>query len=106
MDKNAVLKIISDFTSALEQHGLHLSQVILYGSYATGRQHEGSDIDLIVVSEDFVGKNYLERLDLVEDALYELWEPIEAVLMTPDEWEQGDSMIAQFARKGECVYAK
>jgi hypothetical protein len=35
----------------------------------------------------------------------EIFAPVEAVAMTSEEWEQGDSLIAAFARKGEVLYA-
>ncbi|HSB72648.1 MAG TPA: hypothetical protein VLT62_25250 [Candidatus Methylomirabilis sp.] len=46
-----------------------------------------------------------ERIDLLADATYEIFAPIEAVAMTTEEWEHGDSLLAAFARKGEVPYA-
>jgi len=105
MDKEAVLKIIRRFGEALEGHGVKASKIILYGSYARGDWREWSDIDLVVISDDFAGKRHWERIVVLSDAIYDLWEPIEAVAMTLEEWEKGDSMIAQFAREGEEVYS-
>lgn len=36
-------------------------KVILYGSYAYGSPHDDSDIDLVVLSEDFKGMPKIER---------------------------------------------
>jgi len=105
MDKRAVLEIISRFEAELSDIGVRSEKIVLYGSYAKGTQREGSDIDLVVVSEDFAGKDHWERIKLLSAAIYRLWEPIEAIAMTPEEWEQGDSLIAQFAREGEVVAA-
>ncbi len=30
---------------------------------------------------------------------------VEAVAMTPEEWERGDSFVVDFARNGEVLYA-
>ncbi|MCK4626222.1 MAG: nucleotidyltransferase domain-containing protein [Phycisphaerae bacterium] len=105
MDKNAVLEIIARFQHALLARGVEPQKIVLFGSYATGNYREGSDIDLVVVSEDFNAKGYWKRIELLSAAICDLWEPIEAVAMTPEEWEKGDSMIAQFAREGEEVYS-
>jgi predicted nucleotidyltransferase len=104
VDKSAVLRIISDYAKALEAEGVTPQKIILFGSYSTGTQHEGSDIDLVVISEDFVGKDYWERINVLAAAIVRVFEPIEAIAMTPDEWERGDSLIADFARNGEVVY--
>ena len=103
MDKDQVLDIIERFRKSLTEHGLKVESIILYGSYFTGRYHEGSDIDLVVISEDFEGKEFLERVDMILDSLAEVFKPIEAYPMTPEEYEKGDSMIALFAREGEIV---
>lgn len=104
MDKDSVLTIIERFIQVLKRKGISVDKAILYGSYAHKTQHEGSDIDLVVVSASFVGKDYWERLKILSDAIYEVWEPIEAVAMTPEEWARGDGLIAQFARDGELAY--
>ena len=106
MDKESVLKIIERFRKALSDNGIGVSKIILYGSYARGDWHEWSDIDLIVVSEDFAGMGYWERIDVLVEAIYKVRQPIEAVPMTDEQWEKGQSMIARFARQtGELVYA-
>ncbi len=104
MDKSTVLKIISDYGKALETEGVKPQKMILFGSYSTGTQHEGSDIDLVVISEDFAGKDYWERINVLAAALVRVFEPIEAIAMTPQEWEGGDSLIVDYARNGEVVY--
>jgi uncharacterized protein len=105
MGKAAVLKIIGEFRHSLEKRGIKIERIVLYGSYATGTQREGSDIDLVVISDDFSGLGYWQRIDLLSAAIYEVFKPIEAVAMTRAEWEKGDSFIVDFARNGEVVFA-
>lgn len=105
MGKAAVLKIIRQFKEVLEKKGIKIERIVLYGSYAAGTQREGSDIDLVVISDDFSGLGYWQRIDLLSAAIYEVFKPIEAVAMTRAEWEKGDSFIVDFARNGEVVFA-
>ncbi len=105
MDKDTVLDILSRFKTALDSKGIRISKLILFGSYANGTQREGSDIDIVVVSEDFTGKNSWERIDILTDAIYEVFEPIEAIALTPDEWEKGDSVVVEYSKTGKVVYA-
>lgn len=105
MDKREVLEIISQFQKALEDKGIEINKLILFGSYATGQFREGSDIDVVVISDSFTGKGYWERIDILSDAIYEVFAPVEAVGLTPDEWEKKDSFITDYAVNGEIVYA-
>jgi len=70
-----------------------------------GTQREDSDIDLVVIADDFSGMDYWQRIGLLSDAIYEVFKPIEAVAMTRAEWEKGESFIAEIARNGEVVFA-
>lgn len=105
MDKNAVVGIVERFVCELQARGIRPQQVILYGSHAAGTATEASDIDVVVVSESFSGMSYWERIEVLTEAIYAVYAPVEAVAMTPEEWQAGDSMIVDFARKGEVLYA-
>lgn len=104
MDKRTVIDIVTRFRHVIEARGIRPFKIILYGSYATGTNREGSDIDLVVISDDFNGKEYWERIDILADAIYEVFAPVEAVAMTPAEWDQGDSFISDYARSGEVLF--
>lgn len=105
MDKAAALGVINQFKTALESKSVSINKIILFGSYMTGKFKEGSDIDLVIISDDFKNKTYWERIDILSEAIYEVFKPIEAVALTSDEWERGESMVVDYARNGEVVYA-
>ena len=104
LDKTAALEVLSRFREAIEAQHVIVDKVILFGSYATGANREGSDIDVGVISKDFAGKDYWERADILSQAIYEVFEPIEAVALTPDEWEKKESAVVDYAATGEVVY--
>jgi hypothetical protein len=52
-----------------------------------GNPREDSDIDLVVVSNNFKDMNIRERLELLGIAAGKVFEPIEAIGYTPDEME-------------------
>ena len=104
MDKRAVLDIISRFSKAIESGGIRIDKLILFGSYATGRYRQDSDIDIVVISRDFDDKDYWERIDILSSAIYQVFEPIEAVAMSLEEWESGQSLIVDYAKNGQVLY--
>jgi uncharacterized protein len=105
MDKDKIIDIVDRFRQGIEARGVKAQKVILYGSHATGGETAESDIDLVIISEDFTGKGFWERIDILVDVIYEMAEPLEAVAMTPEEWEKGESFVVDFARDGEVLYA-
>jgi len=105
MDKISALNSLHNFRLALESKGIRIHKLILFGSYAQGKAKEGSDIDVLVISDDFSGKNYWERIDILADSIYEVFEPIEAVALTIEEWEKGESVIVDYAKEGEVIFS-
>ncbi len=103
MDKKTVISVIRHFKKALEKRGIKETKIILFGSWSKGKNREESDIDLIVLSDDFSGKSFWERTEILSSAILEVFEPIEAIAMTFKEWEKGDSPIISYAESGEVI---
>ncbi len=74
MSKNrSVKKIVRDYVAQLRRHKFPFTHVFLYGSYATGQEHAGSDIDVCVISKQFQGQHW----DKYERQLWQLRRPID-----------------------------
>lgn len=80
-------RIIKSFQRELKKMGIHSEKVVVYGSYANGTAHEGSDIDLFVVSRDWEKYNLRERLEILGVAAVRILEPVQAQGLTPREIE-------------------
>ncbi len=103
MGQDAVLTTIKQFKKALEPVNIRVEQLILFGSHAVGTAREDSDIDLVVISSSFSNKNYWERIDILTDAIYKVFAPIDAAAFTPDEWKSEKSLIVDYAKNGVLV---
>jgi len=53
MVRREIIKILNEFNKSLDREGIKVTKLILYGSYATGKFHKDSYIDVVVVSSDF-----------------------------------------------------
>ena len=103
MDKATALETLNKFRTVLEETGVPVSQLVLFGSFATGTFTENSDIDVVVVSESFKGLNHWQRIEKMTEALYKLFQPIEARALTPEEWESGNSITAMYAKTSTLI---
>jgi predicted nucleotidyltransferase len=90
-------EIIERYRNELEKMGIRCERVLVFGSQATGTAHEGSDIDLFVISSDWAPFTERERLEKLGIAAARILEPIQALGVTPEEiatrqllpfWEQ------------------
>ena len=81
-DREGIHRELLKFVGVLKER-LPVSKVYLFGSFAHGRVHEGSDIDLIIVGD------FQERLFTRIERVLELTDlPIEPLVYTPAEFDE------------------
>ena len=89
LTKATVYTIIKDMHKALKQYGIN-NHIALFGSFLDGNTHEDSDIDMIVISDLFEGKNLFERIDMTAQAQIDVQRkyiaPMDILLKTPQEY--------------------
>ena len=98
--------IIKKYRQELEKLGIKPEKIILYGSYAKGSPRQDSDIDLIVISEDFKNLNLRERLEILGLAAGRILEPIEALGYTSEEieLEEKESFLGEILNSISIAY--
>nr|QNO42233.1 hypothetical protein MKPHGJHB_00011 [Methanosarcinales archaeon ANME-2c ERB4]QNO43303.1 hypothetical protein BKKEKDFB_00015 [Methanosarcinales archaeon ANME-2c ERB4]QNO45373.1 hypothetical protein CHNKENMJ_00004 [Methanosarcinales archaeon ANME-2c ERB4]QNO45640.1 hypothetical protein JMABOEBK_00037 [Methanosarcinales archaeon ANME-2c ERB4] len=68
MVKSRVISAIKFLQQCLKETGLEVSKIILFGSQSREEATEESDIDILIISEDFWNKDIFERAKLTKDA--------------------------------------
>jgi predicted nucleotidyltransferase len=86
MDKR-VNQAIREYKDSLEQLGIRVKRIILYGSHALGNPKEWSDIDIVVISDNFKDMDLWERQVILGRAHGKIREPIEALGYTEEEYK-------------------
>jgi predicted nucleotidyltransferase len=100
LDKNAAIEIVRNYVHDVELHGVHLKNVILYGSFAKGTQHEWSDIDVALVADEFTGF-YFNDSDLFPYVgIKKPYIRIEAKTYPTEYFKQGDPFINEIIKTG------
>jgi len=89
-DRATVDKIILNMHSALQKHGVNPCHIALFGSFLHGTNHNESDLDIIIISELFEGRNHNERIKMTLNAELEVRKqyvvPMDILLKTPQEY--------------------
>jgi predicted nucleotidyltransferase len=82
-----IRNIISRFVNVLTARGIHVEKAVLYGSYASGNIHAGSDLDLAIVSPDF-GKDRFEEGKMLFQIAWRVDPRIEPVPISSESYEK------------------
>jgi predicted nucleotidyltransferase len=92
----------------LLQTGVNVQKIIVFGSQASGKNKADSDIDIIVISDDFKNKDIFKRARLTKDAeimtIRKFMIPLDIMTMTPEELADDKSLLSDYARIGEVIY--
>jgi len=109
MVNEKVSEAVRFFERCLREKGLNVSKIILFGSQVKGKTTEDSDIDILIISEDFHGKDIFERARLTKYAeimtLKKFMMPLDIVTLTSEEFERGTSLVVEYAKRGKVMYA-
>ncbi|MBN1664319.1 MAG: nucleotidyltransferase domain-containing protein [Deltaproteobacteria bacterium] len=109
MVEKKVQTVIHFLNEKLKEQKISVSKIILFGSHAIGKADKDSDIDIVVVSDDFSGKNIFKRIELIKDAeiqtIKKFKVPLDIITMTHEEYENRTSIIAEYAHEGTVLFA-
>ncbi|MBI5360375.1 MAG: nucleotidyltransferase domain-containing protein [Planctomycetes bacterium] len=86
MDKQTN-SIITAYKKKLELFGIRIKKIILYGSCAAGTARKTSDIDLVIISNDFRKMDIWDRLCLLGRARLGIKKPMEILGLTEKEFK-------------------
>ena len=82
-------------------------KVILFGSYASGNAHEGSDLDLLLVKQ--TDEHPFNRAAGIRKALRDILLPMDILVYTPSEiandQERKFTFIHDVLKSGKVLYA-
>ncbi len=108
---SSYLSLILDKLKAMD-----LYKVILFGSHAQGQPASGSDIDLLVVTnDDFIIASYEEKIKLhlrISATLRDIMKqvPIDLIVYTRPTYEKftelGSMFSKEIGRKGKTLYER
>jgi predicted nucleotidyltransferase len=92
MDNQRIgINLAMEFIQTCEKDGLKLDSVLLFGSYAKNQMHEQSDIDLVLVSDQFIGNPFLDARLFAEANLK--FPKIEAHPYSTTNFQKGTSFL-------------
>jgi UTP:GlnB (protein PII) uridylyltransferase len=83
-------------------------RVIVFGSFARGDTHEGSDLDLIVVKDS--DERFFDRIGRVRDACQDIDIDVQPLVYTPAELDdmlaRGNSFLETALAEGAVAYER
>ena len=105
MGKNIGIKNLNKIVQQLVQT-TQPQAIYLFGSYASGKPNENSDLDFCIIKNQIKDKNTLLKNAYL--SLYKLPYAFDLVMMTQDEFDQRKSvwwtLQGQIQEKGKKIY--
>src|SRR5580765_239725 len=99
------VKVIRQFAREVAER-FEPEKIILFGSYAYGKPHADSDVDMLVVMPARNEIDQAVRIDRVMDPSF----PLDLIVCTPKNvaWRlmEGDSFLREVMTKGKVLYEK
>jgi predicted nucleotidyltransferase len=94
-----ILDIIRRFILEATKYNVHIQQAILFGSYAKGTNNEWSDIDIAIVSSDFIGLRYLDNQKISRPKLNISYD-LETHPFRPEDFTEDNPFVKEILSSG------
>jgi uncharacterized protein len=92
MAKTDVKEVKKYLRQCMEERGIEVKDIALFGSHLDGHPNPDSDIDFIVLSDSFKNKTIFERAEMVTGVHYKVIQkfdvPLDILLKTPEEFKE------------------
>lgn len=100
--KAEVDRLINNLAKELNKE-IPIREIILYGSYATGKPTADSDIDLVIVSPAFVRGKYIVNMQYLFRKAARINSLLEPIPATPEEIKYADrrTFLGQVKKTGK-----
>lgn len=101
-DKKLIYNKVLQYISLLEDRNIHIFQAHLFGSYAKGTADEWSDIDLALVTDNFIGDSFDFRFMLIKLAR-NIDPDIEPHPYLTSEFNENNPIAGEILKNGERI---
>ena len=92
MDQAKIEEVIGFLKQSLINYGIHVDSIALFGSALNGDLDQESDIDLIIISSDFIDLDLFERARLTmkpeTDTMRRYKIPMDILNLSPEEYNE------------------
>ena len=97
-----IRKLMKELKKGLQQiYGDKLKAVYLYGSYARGDYRQGSDVDVMIILNDYrdYWKEYMRSSDYVSDISLKYDVTVSYILIKELQWKEADKPVLRNIRR-------
>lgn len=97
-----IKKVLKEYVRELMKSRVKPDRVILFGSWAVGKAHTYSDIDISIISKDLEGKGILERQLILGRANQDIQAPLDVVGYSTLEFQSCESgtLLSEILKNG------
>ena len=89
----AAVELVKKFVKELQDKGLHLRKVYLFGSYARNEQRQYSDIDVALVADEFQSIAFLDLNYFADVSIKQAYTMLEIHTYNTTYFQEGDAFI-------------
>jgi uncharacterized protein len=91
--QSAAVELVKKFVKELQDNGLHLRNVYLFGSYARNEQRQYSDIDVALVADEFESVAFLDLKYFIDISIKKAYTMLELHTYNTAYFQEGDPFI-------------
>ena len=99
---NEIINTVKMIIRVLKNSDYRVKKTYLYGSYAKGNYHRDSDIDILIVSDDFTGNRFRDSLKLMR-ICQKIDSRVELMPYRTSDFKDSDPLVVEVKATGKEI---
>ncbi|HIE05593.1 MAG TPA: nucleotidyltransferase domain-containing protein [bacterium (Candidatus Stahlbacteria)] len=99
---NLIIGKVREYLKILQKNDYRIKKAYLYGSYATANYHKDSDIDVLIISDDFTGDRFEDSLKILKFAR-NIDLRIEPMPYRSRDFKDSDPLVIEVKKRGKEI---
>jgi predicted nucleotidyltransferase len=92
-ERNNCIEYAQNFVNKVIARGIDIKSAKLFGSYSKNTETADSDVDILLVSNEFTGVGFIDNL-MIADELIE-FDSVQVKTYSVQEFEEGDPLVEE-----------
>lgn len=98
------IQTVIDFVKEVRQQGVTIKKAYLFGSHAKGTPGEWSDVDVALVSDQFIGVRFEDIKRFIDVTIKKPYILFEVHTFSVEDFEDNDAFVQEIIKTGVRIF--
>jgi predicted nucleotidyltransferase len=102
-ERNDCIKYAQDFVDKVIARGIDIKYAKLFGSYSKNKETPESDVDILLVADDFTGVGFIDNIKIASELIE--FDLVQVKTYTIKDYEESDPFVDEINKTAIALHS-